>query len=310
MSRNYGAGSRDMSVAGSFLLKKSESSYGTKSELNIRWNLFCIWIRAYGIKKMENITRELVVKYGEYLRNRVISGEISAATGQNYLSAVNRIMSLATKGEWQPIRPVADCQIPRRKFVATENKSSSDSKYLSALNHVTDSVKILMELQRTFGLRFRESVLLDTHKALKEATKNGEIHIIRGTKGGRKRTVPVDSFGITVLENAAAGQTDYTFIPTGVSYKEFRSQCYEESKLSGINFHSNRHYYTHRRYKEITGAPCPVENGWTGRERIPKLAEYLSISIEEAKNLDHDARLLIASELGHNRVEVTGAYVG
>lgn len=280
------------------------------SSLGIRWGLFCRWIRGFGVKKMENITRESVVQYGEYLREKVISGTICASTGQNYLSAVNRVMDIATHGKWRPVKPVMDCKIPRRKFIATENKASSDVEYLAALKRVTDIVKILMELQRCFGFRFRESALLDAKKSLKQAIKTGEINVVRGTKGGRNRIVTADLNGVKILERAAEFQTGISMVPPELCYVEFRRICYEESRESGIIFHSNRHHYAHRRYRELTGAPCPVEQSWTGRNRIPKLADYLNISFEDAKKIDHEARLKIALELGHGRTAVTGAYVG
>lgn len=310
MSRNYHAGSRDMDVAASFILKRSDLSFKTQADIYCRWTVFLKWLIPFGIKKMELITRKIAIQYGFYLRDKVLSGDISASTGQNYLSAVNTVLSLATHEKWQPVKPVADCQIPKRKFVATASKASSQAEYLIAKHKVSDRIGILMELQRAFGLRFKESCLLDSIIAFKQANNTGEILLMYGTKGGRKRTVPADSNGIIALEKASKIQDGKSLVPRDQSYKEFRTECYEALKYLDINFHSNRHHYAHRRYREITNAPCPVENGWTGRNRIPKLAEYLAISVADAKEIDQAARLQISFELGHGRAEVTANYVG
>jgi hypothetical protein len=310
MSRNYHAGSRNLDVAASFILKRSGLSFKTQADLYCRWTVLLRWLMPLGIKKMELITRETVIQYGFYIRDRVLSGDMSASTGQNYLSAVNTVLSLATKGKWRPVKPVADCQIPKRKFVATASKASSTESYLIAINKVSERVGMLMELQRHFGLRFKESCLLDARKALKQAKNTGEIILTYGTKGGRTRTVPADSNGIIILEKASKIHDGKSLVPRDQSYKEFRTECYEALKDIDINFHSNRHHYAHRRYREITGAPCPVENNWVGRNRIPKLAEYLAISVADAKEIDQAARLQISHELGHGRAEVTANYVG
>ena len=44
---------------------------------------------------MENVTRETLIKYGNRLASKVLSGELSAATAQNYVSAANRVMGIA-----------------------------------------------------------------------------------------------------------------------------------------------------------------------------------------------------------------------
>ena len=47
-----------------------------------------------------------------------------------------------------------------------------------------------------------------------------------------------------------------------------------------------------------------------GKEHINHIANKLSITIAEAKQIDCFARLQIAAELGHNRVDITNNYLG
>ena len=99
-------------------------------------------------------------------------------------------------------------------------------------------------------------------------------------------------------------------IPDKMSYSEFRRECYEQASIAGIGFHSERHYYAQQRYQEITSAPSPIDAGWSRKDRLLNLSNYLGISEEGAKQIDHDARLQISIELGHNRVGITNVYVG
>ena len=175
---------------------------------------------------------------------------------------------------------------------------------------VDERTACLMKLQRSFGLRFKESSLLNPKIALKHAREFGVIKLSRGTKGGRKREVPITANGIKALEEAIAIRDGRTMIPKGTDYQHFQDHCYRQAELAGINFHGERHAYAHGRYKDITQAPCPKEAGWQRKERMVKLAEYLGIDSEAAIELDHKARLQVSNELGHNRVEVTNAYLG
>jgi hypothetical protein len=138
----------------------------------------------------------------------------------------------------------------------------------------------------------------------------GRITVKAGTKGGKKRQVPCLPQGIQVLELAMQVQDGRSMIPKTKSYVEFHDECYEIAHKAGIRFHSERHFYAQERYREITSAPSPIDAGWSRKERISKLANYLNTTKEQAKIIDHDARLQISIELGHNRVEITNVYVG
>ena len=100
-------------------------------------------------------------------------------------------------------------------------------------------------------------------------------------------------------------------IPASNSYKDFQRQAYQELRAAGgTGFHGERHSYAQERYEALTGAPAPVVAGWSRDERLDRLAEELGVSKEEAKAIDHDARMHVAEELGHQREEITNAYLG
>lgn len=327
MSRNFGIGSRDMFVAGRMILqRRSRNGFKTQHDYADRWRLFCSWASEQNVKKMENVTPDIVVEYGRHLQSQLEAGVYASASApKNYVSAVNAVMKLATRGKWQSVLPGSDCGIQKRVYIPKENKAITDAGHAKAQSASGERISALLGLQRAFGLRFKESALLNAKLALKEASTKGFISVKAGTKGGRKRTVPCRPLGIAALEQAVAVQDGRSMIPryvtdpeTGaqkdvsaeITYYKFRQECYNVASEQGFKFHSERHAYAQERYREITSAPSPIEPGWPRKERFKHLAEYLNISETEAREIDNAARQIVSTELGHSRVEITNAYLG
>ena len=169
-----------------------------------------------------------------------------------------------------------------------------------------------MELQRELGLRYEESAKIDARAALAQAERTSTVTISAGTKGGLSRSVPiVRNEQIEVLRNAAAIQGNHrSMIPAQQTYWQYREQCYAE-KPDNYQFHGERHDYAQQRYEALTGIPCPVAAGvGHGAEHHQYIADRLSVSVAEAKQIDRDAREQVASELGHGRIGVTNNYLG
>jgi hypothetical protein len=312
MSRNFGIASRDMFTAGKMLLKdRSPNGFKTKSDYSDRWRLFCIYAEENGIKKMEDVTPAFVIGYGQHLQQQLEVGVYSSASApKNYLSTVNCVMRLATGGQWKTVRPSKDCGIERRKYIPKESKALPEAKHHEVQQVIDDRLANIMDLQRVLGLRFKESCLFDAKSALKQLDKFGVINIQAGTKGGRPRRLACDDDMRKVIEAAAEFQTGKSMIPKEMTYIKFRQECYQQAKSNEISFHPERHAFAQKRYRELVDAPCPLEAGWEHKGRIEKLAEYLSTSVEEAKEIDCKARLKISMELGHSRVEISNAYLG
>ena len=86
---------------------------------------------------------------------------------------------------------------------------------------------------------------------------------------------------------------------------------YRGSETRRIRFHRERHSYACQRYKDLVGAECPVMAAIPhGEAHIEWLAVQLRKSLDVARERDRKAREQIAQELGHNRIEVTNAYLG
>lgn len=318
LSRNYNLGSRDMGRAGQMALNSAAQSgavsFGTAATNGERWGEFAEFARQeMGVKYMEGVTSATVIAYGEKLQERVEAGEMSAATAQNYVSAVNSVMKLATEGAWRSISPTKSCGIDQRSAIASENKAISSEKHAELTSGgISERLSAIMDLQRSMGLRFEESAKLDAGKALEQAKETGRVSIEAGTKGGLEREVPASPAAVAALERAAAIQgADRSMIPAKNSYKDFQRAAYQELReAGGSGFHGERHAFAQERYLELTGASAPVVEGWSREERFERMAEALGVSRDEAKAIDESARQQVAEELGHGRMEITNAYLG
>ncbi|WP_150049785.1 integrase domain-containing protein [Methylomonas rhizoryzae] len=106
---------------------------------------------------MEDIKREHVMAYGQALKARVERNELKASTAQLYVSAVNSIMTSATQGEWQTVSPTRDCGIPKRRYIPETSKAMPQLQHEQLQISVDDErITVLLNLQRTLGLRFKE----------------------------------------------------------------------------------------------------------------------------------------------------------
>lgn len=309
MSRNFGIGQRDMGRAGTAALqnaaKAGEVSFSTAATNGDRWQSFTAWAKEEGIKKMENVTPELVTQYGQELAERVNSGEMSPSTAQNYVSAVNAVMGIATKGDWQSVSPTRDCDIAQRSSVREDAPGALDREaYGRAVEAVRDQVGeragAVVELARELGLRSKEASLLDARAALAQAQQRSSVTVTDGTKGGRAREVPITSPGqLQALERAAQAQGKARAVmPADQDWKSWREGGLRDARelvqaATGGGLHDLRAAYACDRYEALTGHAAPAAGG----------------QIEDRQR-DQEARLAVAEELGHGRADVTAEYVG
>jgi len=307
---NYGLQSRDAAKAGTFALnaaaRDGSMSYSTAATVADRWAQFVDWARTEeGARWMEDFSREIVTDYGRELAERVEAGEMAAATAQNYVSAVNTVMDLATKGEWQSVSPTKDCGIAERSAIREEAPGGLDrAAYERALSEVReqlgDRVAASVELMRELGLRSKEASTIDARAALAEAISRGAITVSEGTKGGRDREVPITSEKqLDALSRASEAQgSDRSMIPADQTWKEWREGTLRDAReivqsYTGGGLHDLRASYACERYESLTGHAAPVAGG-----------EIVD------RDLEREAREQIAEELGHGRIDVTNEYLG
>ena len=318
-TRNFGIGSRNLLRAGKMCSQQSEKSFSTRGTLADRWTVFAKWLDAeFGISKMENITPEHLIAYGRHLNHRIKQGELKPSTAQLYVSAVNSVLKTATEGSWKTVSPTKDCGIPKRKYLPESSKALPQSQHDQVVADLTEQTEepldqrviVLLNLQRTLGLRFKESALLDARQALKQGDKTGTVTILTGTKGGKRREVPVSNEAKIALKQATKIQDGRSMIPIDMSYVKFRHECYAKAQQLQFNFHAQRHHYAQQRYQELTGAPAPITTGIPRKDWLNYLANFLNVDSATAEAIDIKARLQLSTELGHNRLEVVSVYIG
>jgi site-specific recombinase XerC len=307
---NFSLGSRDAAKAGAFSLSNAaragEMSYSTAATVGDRWERFVEWAREEeGVKWMEDYTREMIIAYGRDLSERVAAGEMAPSTAQNYVSAVNTVMGLATQGKWESVSPTKSCGIAERSTIRDQAPGALDrGAYSRALDAVReqlgDRAAAVVELARELGLRSKEASLFNAKAALSEAIARYAVTISEGTKGGREREVPITSERqLEALKTAAQAQgSDRSLIPAEQTWKEWRAGDLRAAREivqehTGGGLHDLRASYACERYQAITGSPAPVAGG-SGVDRAA----------------DREAREIIAAELGHGRTDVTNEYLG
>jgi integrase len=306
--RNFGYGKR-LWWAGKNALRDryGDGCYGSRAAHEARWRHFAEYAKCRGVKDARDVTRELIVEYGEALSAKVGLGELSVRYAQNLLSTVNVVMETMRGDRCVRVTPAA--LVGKRRNVRSEapeglDRSVVDRAILALNDQGENRAALVAALARYFGLRFREACMLDSRRALRDAIERGEINVTAGTKGGRgkkvDRWVPVSDRAVETLKQAAHVQgADANLIPASQSYRQWREHAYHvwqrAASQQGLRgFHDLRAAYACERYSDITGCAAPVVGG------------HRSASKED----DAGARQMIAHELGHGRADVVAAYVG
>lgn len=308
MPRNYGIGSRDMLSAAHIVLhhgvQRGELSFSSAATIEDRFRILVTELKKVGAGRLEHVTREIIVRFGQGLADDVENRDMSAAYAQNIISAANTVMHRITHGEWKSVSPTKECLISQRSLVRKKAPTGLDlEQFKSAIEAAEENDwhrgAAIACLAREFGLRTKEGALLDANKAFQEAQKNGHISVTVGTKGGRPRKVPITlASQIETLQKAVEIQGNhYSLIPENMTWAQFRARELRDTRellqRFGITrLHELRAVYACQRYEALAGNPPPLLGGRTERE------------------LDHAVRLQIAEELGHGRAEVTNSYLG
>ncbi len=187
--------------------------------------------------------------------------------------------------------------IGKREYVAKESKAQKlDDKKLSLISD--PYVTLSLRLQAAFGLRREESIKFNPTYAM----QGDHIKLKSSwTKGGRARTVPItNEEQRRLLEVVKALARGGALIPPHLNYVKQLHRYEKQTQKAGLyRLHGLRHGYAQRRYVELTELVCPVAGGLPSKELNP-----------EQRALDHKARAMISSELGHARVDISAVYLG
>jgi site-specific recombinase XerD len=313
-ARNFNLGNRNMVLALKNALVEKGLSHSTIASYTTHCKKFVEFLQAeHGIKTLNQIERSHVQAYAEHLNERHENGELERASPSTMLSAVNTAMKTARQDSKLSINPVREAGLPSRTHIATVDRSASQSDHDDAKSAISTRLAAQLDLQREIGLRFKESSLINARKTLQEAETTGKIKICTGTKGGRDRFVPITSRSqIDALRKAANIQgSEKSLVPEHQTWAQYQNQSYREITVTKIDgFHSERHHYANNRYESIMGVKSPVQAGVEHKQHHTHIAKQMGISLQEAKQLDFRARILVSHELGHSRISITNNYLG
>ena len=191
----------------------------------------------------------------------------------------------------------AEHGIGERRYVTNEDRSAVlDPEKLAGVKD--EHVRMSLELQAAFGLRREEAI-----KFIPAYADRGDRVRIKASwaKGGRAREIPVRNEGQrAVLDAARRLAGGRSLIPDGRSYLAHRKVYERQTEAAGLSrMHGLRHAYTQARYEALTGWKPPAAGGPRRRSLSPA-----------KRRIDKAARMTIARELGHGRIEVASQYLG
>jgi len=271
-----------------------EGSYSTQAKRERMLTLMANQLHELGYRGMA--ARSLKPKHIEALLGHWREQELSTGTIKNRMAAIRWWANKVDKRN-VVARFNEHYGIPDRRFVTNESKAKTVTR--EQLEKVRDGhARMSLELQQAFGLRREEAMKIRPFVA-----DQGDHLTLQGswTKGGRERIVPIRTDQQReVLDRAHRLAGRGSLIPGNRNYVQ-QMRIYEgNTRRAGLHhMHGLRHAYAQERYAELVGWLCPAVGGPVAKDLTA-----------EKRKLDHEARLTISRELGHEREAVVGAYLG
>lgn len=198
-------------------------------------------------------------------------------------------------------------EVAKRSYVASKDKGwvAKGIEILPKIKEVFRKDKyvgIQLLVMWAFGLRAREA--WQFHPLAADLQLN-VVAIYWGTKGGRKREIPIcNPWQRQVVEMALRNVSSTgSLIPPDYTRIQWQTHFYRVCRACGISRkdgivpHGLRHERANELYELLSGESSPVRGG-------------LLIVDECLYEIDAAARLEVAKELGHSRPQITGAYCG
>lgn len=163
---------------------------------------------------------------------------------------------------------------------------------------------LILEFQRYFGLRAKESIELRPWRTT--ALCEDFLHVCDGTKGGKPRVVRIRNDHqrqiIAAAKELVGEKINAQLRWPGKTWKQAQSHFYAlMSKLGatkhglGISAHGLRHAFLQEEYQFFAGVPPPIKSV----DQLP-----------ESRLKHHLALQAVSLEAGHFRPQATGMYCG
>ncbi|MWV17051.1 integrase [Pseudomonas sp. L-22-4S-12] len=314
-SKNFGLGNNaEYATKVALRAHFGEGHYQTVKTHIERSRLFYDWLHEeHQVRDIRELTNSLFSEYALYLKTLLDEEEISVATATNRISSINVVLQIMREDQKVRIDNISDVLGEKRCYIRRSIPDGMDSLQVQELHKklistgFTRSAAIVV-LARSTGMRLRECILADLPRLTRESV-TGRINIQDGCKGGRSgafapRWISVTDEIIYALDYARqvspAGSRNL-LAPDETYIKFIRREVNPSRPLMKLHsvkgFHELRAAFACDRYKELVGIPAPV---------FPRPEKTDSQDQETVRA----ARQIISRELGHERLEVTNAYVG
>jgi hypothetical protein len=266
-------------------IRNRDGSYTTQANRARTLSLIADQLHALGYKQL----------HATELKGRHVNALVKLWLGQGLASGTikNRMAALRWWAEkvgraWVLARDNTHYGIPERQYVM--NVSKARTLGAGDLTRVRDPhVRMSLELQRAFGLRRKEAIKFQPAYA----DRGDRLRLKASwTKGDKVREIPLRTVEQrAVLDRAHHLARKGALIPAHRSYVEQLKIYERHTAKAGLHkMHGLRHEYAQQRYQELTGWAAPAAGGPHSRELTAA-----------QKTLDHEARLIISREMGHER---------
>lgn len=304
--KNHGWG-RKLTYAAHNALRENCKSINTVKSHKQRWTYAAKFFKENGINDVSKMKKEHLTQFAQHVQEKVTRGEMSKSYAKNVLSSTNKVLETLRGDRDMRVRPAAyvgeRSQVRSHPVQTRRAAITRAARRLDQRGHERAAQTI--RAARDLGLRLREAAQLDYRRAYDEARRHGKVNVIEGTKGNRgqhiDRWVPVSKDATETLRAGAQMQGDNkNIMRQDETYRQFvntmREARQELKTEANARIHDLRAAYAVERYEQLTGYRAPVHRA---RGEAAPSAEA-----------DRDARATISYELGHNREDVTNAYIG
>lgn len=274
--------------------RNHDGSFATQRDRERVLDLVASQLRELGYRHMR--ADSLRSKHVERLVSNWKAADLAVGTIKNRLAELRWWAEKIGKPK-VVARDNAHYGVGKRQFVT--NASKARDVTAADLSKITDPyTRVSLKLAAAFGLRRAESIKIQPAWA-----DRGDRLALKSTwtKGGRAREIPIRTEAQRqILQEAKHLAGRGSLIPAERNYvqqlRRFEHQC----AAAGIHrVHGLRHQYAQARYRELTGWAAPASGGPRSRALTA-----------DQKQIDHEARLAISRELGHNREHISAVYCG
>ena len=292
-------------------LRDADKELSEKSKYNIRQevNNISADIKAanLNITTITKMTPQEFKELAEYWKNK----GYATGTLQNKATIMREILNAAGNKEAAAVSNAEFGFSKGRDVLNSVNMNKSATIPLGEISIIAEKkpdVAAALLLAEHYGLRKKEaiSVVKELNKRhFPTANKGVDLKLTKkhGTKGGRERTFTMPDGG-TILQVAAGLVKDFNINAFSLKERTNRVDATIRSLKQKLNnkkltVHGLRHGYAQSRYKDLTVMNAPAAGG----------VKYANMTDAQKASYDK-ANEIISRELGHNREEISRAYIG